>query len=381
MNWFPEMHRGRRTIVVSAVSLRKGGTLAILRDCLCYLSTLADSGEYRVVALVHKRELADYPGIEYIEMADIIKGWGRRLWCEYVTMRRISKKLAPVYLWLSLHDTTPAVIAEHRAVYCQTSFPFYKSSWRDFRFDYKIVLFALFTRFAYRINVRRNDYLIVQQEWLRTGFSRMLGVKKEKFIVSPPERKDIQVVAGNIPLPCFTFFYASTPDCHKNFELLCAAASLLERETGAGKFKVVLTVSGKENSYAQWLYKKYGEVDSIDFAGFMSKEKLFGYYNAADCLVFPSKIETWGLPISEFMVNGKPMLLADLPYAHETAAGGKAVAFFSLSAPGILKGQMRKLLEGDFSFLNPVPDFGKQEPAACSWEDMFDILLERSFIS
>ena len=99
----------------------------------------------------------------------------------------------------------------------------------------------------------------------------MLGVKKEKFIVSPPERKDIQVVAGNIRLPCFTFFYASTPDCHKNFELLCAAASLLERETGAGKFKVVLTVSGKENSYAQCLYKKYGEVDSIDFAGFMSK--------------------------------------------------------------------------------------------------------------
>ena len=98
MNWFPEMHRGRRTIVVSAVSLRKGGTLAILRDCLCYLSTLADSGEYRVVALVHKRELADYPGIEYIEMADIIKGWGRRLWCEYVTMRRISKNAACIMM-------------------------------------------------------------------------------------------------------------------------------------------------------------------------------------------------------------------------------------------------------------------------------------------
>ena len=35
-------------------------------------------------ALVHKRELADYPHIEYIEMPDVIKGWGRRLWCEYV---------------------------------------------------------------------------------------------------------------------------------------------------------------------------------------------------------------------------------------------------------------------------------------------------------
>ena len=48
----------------------------------------------------------------------------------------------PVYLWLSLHDATPRVVAERRVVYCQTSFPFYKWSWRDFLFDYKIVLFA-----------------------------------------------------------------------------------------------------------------------------------------------------------------------------------------------------------------------------------------------
>ena len=97
----------RKTIVVSAVSLRKGGTLTILRDCLEHLSVLAAGGGYRVVALVHRRELADYPEIEYIEMPEIIKGWGRRLWCEYVTMYRISKQLKPVYFWLSLHDTTP----------------------------------------------------------------------------------------------------------------------------------------------------------------------------------------------------------------------------------------------------------------------------------
>ena len=114
----------KKTIVVSAVSLRKGGTLTILRDCLCYLSTLATDGHYRVIALVHKRELADYPGIRYIEMPDIIRGWSRRLWCEYVTMNRISRRIAPVYLWISLHDTTPRVVAEQQVVYCQTSFLF-----------------------------------------------------------------------------------------------------------------------------------------------------------------------------------------------------------------------------------------------------------------
>lgn len=365
----------RKTIVVSAVSLRKGGTLTILRDCLCHLATLVASGEYRVIALVHKKELVDYSGIEYIEMPDIIKGWGRRLWCEYITMHRISKRLTPVYLWLSLHDTTPRVNAEHRAVYCQTSFPFYKWGWRDFMFDYKIALFALFTRFAYRINVHRNDYLIVQQQWLRAGFSKMLGVEEDKFIVAPPERKEIKVIAENIKLSCFTFFYASTPDCHKNFEFLCAAASLLEQEIGKKKFKVVLTISGKENRYAQWLYKKFGEVDSIEFAGFMNKKRLFGYYETVDCLVFPSKIETWGLPVSEFMPTGKPMLLADLPYAHETAAGSKQTAFFDLSTPETLKKQMKRLLEKDRSFLAPVDSKEAGFTDAHSWKQLFDLLL------
>ncbi|MCS3171678.1 glycosyltransferase [Bacteroides thetaiotaomicron] len=103
----------------------------------------------------------------------------------------------------------------------------------------------------------------------------------------------------------------------------------MEQELGKGRFKVVLTISGQENKYAQWLYKKFGSVSSIEFAGFMSREKLFGYYHAVDCLVFPSKVETWGLPVSEFMATGKPMLLADLPYAHETAAGSMQTAFLN----------------------------------------------------
>lgn len=83
-----------KTIVVSAVNIRKGGTLTILRNCLEYLSGLAQSGNYRVVALVHKKELAYYPCIEYIELSWTIKSWFLRIWCEYVTMNSISKQLS-----------------------------------------------------------------------------------------------------------------------------------------------------------------------------------------------------------------------------------------------------------------------------------------------
>ena len=52
----------------------------------------------------------------------------------------------------------------------------------------------------------------------------MLGVKKEKFIVAPPERKENDVIAEIVELSCFTFFYAATPDA---IRILSCYATLL----------------------------------------------------------------------------------------------------------------------------------------------------------
>lgn len=313
-----------RVIVVSAVNIRKGGTLTILRECLQYLS---QQEGLKVYALVHDRKLCDYPGIEYLEFPDTIKGWGRRLWCEYVTMHRVSLDIEQqegqeIDTWLSMHDTTPRVKAQHREVYCHTSFPFLKWKLRDLFMDPKIPLFAMFTRYAYRINVHRNDCLIVQQEWFRDGLSRITGFPKEKIRVIPPKVSVEGIVPETIAPEAPLFLYVSTADCHKNFETLCEAARLLENEVGTGKFNVVLTIAGTENRYARWVKKHWGDVSSIEFKGLMPKEKLFGYYRAASCFVFPSRVETWGLPITEYrLLNGGRMLLADLPYAHETSEG------------------------------------------------------------
>ena len=114
---------------------------------------------------------------------------------------------------------------------------------------------------------------------------------------------------------------------HKNFELLVEASRLLERRLGKGVFETVFTVSGQENKYASWLREQWGGVASLRFAGFQSPSDLQSLYASSDCLVFPSRIETWGLPISEFMPYDRPMLLSDLPYAHETSTGARRVAF------------------------------------------------------
>ena len=382
-----------KTIVVSAVNLRKGGTLAILRDCLQALSEMVAEGELRVVALVHDSQLADYPGIEYIELPWSIRSWMHRLWCEYVTMHGISKRLGDIDLWLSLHDTTPRVNAKRQAVYCHNSYPFFRWQWHHVWQNYRIVSFALFTKLFYRINLHRNDFVIVQSQWFREAFAEMMGFDKQRIVVFPPDSppalpmregaitfpKQQSLPSANDSAPSLTgragsgsiFLFPAYPDVHKNFECLCEAARLLEEEVGEGRFEVLLTTDRDFNRYSRWLDHRWGHVKSIRFCGFVSKERLNELYAQAKCLVFPSQVETWGLPISEFAVTDRPMLLADRPYAHETAAGSHHTAFFDPDKPNQLKQLMRDVMEGRTQAFKNVPKTTIATPLVHSWKQLF----------
>lgn len=365
----------KKTIVVSAVNLIEAGTLAILKDCLNYLSQLAKAGEYSVVAIVYSKELCNYPNIEYIETQWPKKRWTNRLWFEYVSMQKIAKQLSPVYLWFSLHDTTPSVVAERRAVYCHNSYSFYKWKMHDLIFAPKIALFAIFTKYIYKTNITKNKYLVVQQEWFRKAMSGMFNISPSKIIVALPSKAQSDLLSSDNPFELFTFIFAGSPNSHKNFELICRAAEILEKH-GNTNFRVCLTVKGNENKYAKWLYKNWGHLNTIDFIGFQTKSDLEIYYKRSHCLLFPSKGESWGLPISEYANYNKPMLLADLPYAHETSAGASKVAFFNPDSEKDLANKMRGLINNDFTHLEEQPIIRYEEPFAHNWEELFQILLK-----
>ncbi len=363
----------RKRVVVSAVNIRKGGTLTVLKECLEYLSGRQD---LEVIALVHKKALCDYPGIRYIEMPWTLKSWFHRLWCEYVTMHKVSKEISDIDLWLSLHDTTPRVEAKAQAVYCHNPYPFFEWKFRHMFQNRKIVAFSLFSRWIYRVGLKREKWVIVQQEWLRNKFLEMFPfLAPFNVIVALPKSLHPDIPDLRTPGQAKSFIYASFGDIHKNFECLCEAAELLDKEGISDKFSVDLTIGSEDNAYCKWLYKKWGHLSSLHFCGFMPREELYRRYGEADCLVFPSQVETWGLPISEFGVSGKPMLLAERPYAHETSRGCAQTAFFDPDKPEELAHMMKNIIEGDNSFLAPNPVVPIKDPEAESWHELFKILL------
>ena len=49
----------------------------------------------------------------------------------------------------------------------------------------------------------------------------------------------------------------------------------------------------------------------------MPHDELLRYYKSSQCLLFPSYLETLGLPLLEATSFGLPVLTVDLPYARE----------------------------------------------------------------
>lgn len=369
----------KKCIVVSGVNLIEGGTLTIFKQCLAYLDDfVANSDEYKVIALVHERSLFDYQHIEYKEVKWAKKNWLYRVYCEYIYFSIFSKRINP-YLWFSLHDITPTVKAHIRVVYCHNSTPFYRIKLCDIRYSYKVFLFTLFYRFLYRINVHKNDYIVVQQNWLRDAFSKLLRFEKNKIIVAYPftaVRCLDNKITSKRTNDLYTFFYPSLPRPFKNFEIICEAATRLE-EKGITNFEVYLTLEGKENPYAHQVYKKYKKLKTIKFVGLLNKGEMSMYYEKVDCLIFPSCLETWGLPLSEFSIYNKPILAANLPYAKEAASNSKLTAFFNVNDSGDLMTKMRALINGETHILSECSIPKIAPPFTQSWRGVFDIILSK----
>ena len=359
-------------VVLSAVNLFQAGPLSVYQDALLELSQTF-AAQYEIVALVHRRDLFSVPGVEFIEYPKIRSSWIRRIKFEYYDLYEISRKL-DVYLWLSLHDMTPRVHAKIQAVYCHNPAPFARLRLRDLIYDWKHSAFVLFYRFLYRINIHRNDYAIVQQAWMRDRFRKMYGVKN--VIVAHP-KMDASLghfarahEEDSLSKKKFRFFYPAFPRVFKNIELLLQVAEILKHDA----IEIWLTFSGETGRYARNLAERCRDLPNVKLLGRLTREQVFACYDAADCLVFPSRLETWGLPISEFKRTGKPMLVADLPYSHETVGTYESVHFFDPDDHAELASLMRRLSIGELQ-LGSATAAAIAPPFAEGWRELFDILL------
>lgn len=369
----------QKHVVVSAVNFSEGGPLTVLQESLAAaVETLP--AEWRITALVHRKDLISHPRVTTLEYPQSKRSWFTRLRFEWFEFKRLSRTLQPD-LWLSLHDITPRVQARRQVVYCHNPSPFYQLTWREARLEPTFALFNLLYGQLYRVFISRNQAVVVQQDWLRIAFEQRYA--HPNVVVAHPTSRPQGVSPAVSHKPCLrlptpsdplVLLYPALPRVFKNFEVLCEAMKQMASDT-CGLLELRLTLSGDENAYARDLFKRFASVKGVHFIGRQTRLQMAQQYSSCDVVLFPSRLETWGLPITEAQANSKPLLVADLPYAYETVGNYDAVTFLAAANSQAWAEAFTQLVSGRHIFgmqTRAVP----QSPFAANWVELWQLLTK-----
>lgn len=360
----------QKTIVISGVNVVDSGILSIMTDCLVQLEKYTANKNIKVIALVNSKKLFPIPNIEFIEFPKSKRNWLSRLYYEYFYFKKISKELN-ADIWFSMHDISPNVVSKKKFVYYHNPAPFYKLSSKEWFFGFKIGLFSKFYKYLTQINIQSNDAVFVQQYWIKNQFEQWFSIKNCK-VAYPETQVNIDYSKIELHPKKVHFFYPSFPRMFKNFECICEAILLLPKEI-QDKIEVYFTISGNENKYAKSIFEKYSKNNFFKFIGKLNRNEVAGYYEAMDALLFPSKLETWGLPLTEAKEFNKPIFVSDLPYAKETIGKYDKVSFFNSKKPNNLAEKIELFLKNQIIYDETL---ASNKPDFVGWNSIFDYIFE-----
>lgn len=363
-------------IVLSGVNLTEGGPLNVFRCAIKSFSKI----DCQVVCLVHDVELfkqLKFDHITYIEYNSVKSSWLKRIYFEYFKSYKLSKEIKPD-IWVSLHDMSPFLCNDvTQYVYCHNASPFYRPTFRDFKYSKKFFLFTILYKYLYRINMKSNKAVITQQSWFAKFFVDKGWVKDA--IISRPVDKFNQTENLDITereRGCLYGFYPTMPRTFKNIEIIIS--SLKNNPRLAENIKIIVTISEGQSKYAESLIRSAKGIDNIKFVGYLDSSELDAMYKRCDFVIFPSKLETWGLPISEAKSYHKDILVADLEYAREALGCYERAKFFNPYDVNDLSEILISMASGNDVFEKVSYESPLKFRTLDSWDDFAKFLVGHS---
>lgn len=311
-------------IMVFDVPAESGGALSVLHDFYNEYK-LDKKNEY--IFVVSLPELRETSNIKVLRYPWIKKSWIHRLYFDHFVAPKLIKKYK-VDKVFSLQNIIIPHTKVYQSVFVHNALPF--SEYR-FYFNESMFLWIYQNIIGRKImkSIKKADQVIVQTKWMQKKCIEELGVNGEKVDVKQP-KIDIEVKEffQETKESLSTFFYPASGVVFKNHKIIVDACLKL-KENGITDYKVIFTLRSDENEHISRLNTiiKNNQLP-IKFAGSMARDEVFNYYTKS-ILIFPSFIETVGLPILEAKMHETPILVADCIYARSILSNYNATNFFN----------------------------------------------------
>ena len=146
----------------------------------------------------------------------------------------------------------------------------------------------------------------------------LLGIEDKFKKIENKKRLDKVVRDYDLTVPFF--FYAGSLSPRKNMINVIKAFGKI-KDTVKHNIYVTGGDSWRDDEVFQ-IIKDSGIEDRFIRLGFLSDDELIGMYNLADCYLYPSIYEGFGLPILEAQACGCPVITSNVSSCPEVAGDG-----------------------------------------------------------
>ena len=300
-------------LIIHATNISQGGGKSLLSALLSELPS-----DFEIVAHLDARMTNSVKSSENLKIKFIEPTLLQRLLAEWHLIR-IAKSADLVICFGSLPPLIK--LPAHTSVFIQNRYLIEKNNLAGFSFKTRLRLNL--ERIYLNLMASNADEFIVQspamkRALLSSGVAKNISVHIRPFIAESDRycRLPHDIAAGKTPKD-YDFIYIASGEPHKNHRQLVEAWCLLADE--AVFPTLCLTIdAGVSAELCAWIDEKKNDYGlQLLNIGSLPHHQVIELYSQARALIFPSRFESFGLPLIEACQAGLPVLASELDYVRD----------------------------------------------------------------
>lgn len=325
-----------RTLVID-VAADSGGALTVLNQ---FYDIFSADKQNEYIICVSVVDLKPTDNINVLKFPWVKKSWFHRIWFDNFFCKRLIKEYNVDSIF-SLQNTLISGTKLPQTLYLHQPIPYSKHKFSLFENKKFWIYQNIISKFIHN-SVRKAEKVIVQTNWMKDAVLEIDKIEESKITVIHPElnvkieKNFIQSEWRNL------FFYPSSNYSYKNHKVIFEAVKELA-EQNISDFQVILTLN-EENLPHDCIEIYNSHKDYFKLIGNISHEKVMEFYSKS-ILIFPSYLETFGLPLLEARMTECPIIAADMPFSREILEGYEKVHYFSAFSCSELTEEIMKYIK------------------------------------
>lgn len=311
-------------ICIVATICKETGALSIYNQLMSHLKEEQQPDEHYYIFIDPSMPTPELEHVEYIKYAT--NGIRNRLKFDKTGFRMRCEELGilPDVIF-SLNNTGVRYEGVRQFVYYHQALPLYRHKFEHWdRSSFRLFIFQrMFPVFVKR-SLTKDTEVVVQTNIVKTLFSKKYKFPEEHIHVAFPDLKEIEtekVGTYDFERGLFHFLYPAVSSVHKNHLALVHALSQIKDPSLLSSIRIHLTIKRGDNPTIDKAIDRAGLGKQFVYHSSIPHDELLSMYKSAHALLFPSTIETIGLPLLEAASFGLPVVANRIDFAMEVLKG------------------------------------------------------------